>query len=167
MSYRRVICTTLSEDHRETVAALDDLEDLLARGRRGVPDLDEPGPARLLQRLAGLIDDDVHRHFGFEEEELFTRLAANGDAAIGEHLKEEHDAIRAVAVRVAELARGAAGRGMSEAQWEEFRGLSAELIERMLAHIQKEEMALLPLLEDVLEAEEDLALAASYGAAKA
>jgi hypothetical protein len=33
----------------------------------------------------------------------------------------------------------------------------------MLAHIQKEEMALLPVLDDLLDAETDLELSTAYG----
>lgn len=152
----------LHEEHRATIEAMDGVEDLLARGRRGVPDLGQPATRALLERLAGMIEDEVRRHFSFEEGELFLRLADAGDSAIGVQLSEEHQAILPVGERVAALARGAAENGMSEPEWEEFRALSAELIERMLAHIQKEDMALLPLLEDTLEADEDLELVTRY-----
>lgn len=166
MDFQRGICRMLHEEHRETIEAMDALEDLLARGRRGVPDLDDDATRKLLARLAGMIEDEVRNHFRFEEGELFTRLAAQGDEAIGEHLTEEHNAILPVGERVAEIAREAVANGMGEAEWEEFRALGAELIERMLSHIQKEEMALLPLLEGTLEAGEDLELVTSYGERK-
>lgn len=162
MDFRRGICRTLHDEHVGTIEVMDGLEDLLARGRRGVPDLDQPATRALLGSLAQLVEHEVHRHFSFEESELFSRLAEKGDAAIGEHLTEEHRAILPVGERVAGLARAAIANGMSEAGWEDFRSLAAELIERMLAHIQKEEMALLPLLEDTLEAGEDLELVTSY-----
>lgn len=163
MDFQRGICRILHDEHRETIQTMDGLEDLLARGRRGVPDLDDAETRALLAKLADLIEDEVRNHFRFEEGELFTRLAEQGDEAIGAHLTEEHNAILPVGERIAEIARGAVANGMSEADWEEFRALSAELIERMLSHIQKEEMALLPLLEGSLEAAEDLELVTSYG----
>jgi len=52
--------------------------------------------------------------------------------------------------------------GFDPVGWDRFRDLSAELIERMFAHIQKEEMALLPMLDDLLEAQDDMELAAAY-----
>ncbi|HYQ99934.1 MAG TPA: hemerythrin domain-containing protein, partial [Casimicrobiaceae bacterium] len=44
------------------------------------------------------------------------------------------------------------------------RGVS-ELVERQVAHIQKETMALLPMLDDLLDEETDRALAFAYAAA--
>lgn len=167
MDFQRGICRMLHDEHRETIQAMDGLEDLLARGRRGVPDLDGGETRKLLAKLSDMIEDEVRHHFRFEESELFTRLAEQGDEAIGEHLTDEHNAMLPVGERVAELARAALANGMSEADWEEFRALSAELIERMLSHIQKEEMALLPLLEGTLEAADDLELVTSYGERKA
>jgi len=166
MSFERSICRTLHDEHRETIGLLNGLDDLLSRGRRGVPDLTGPKVRELLVALARSIDEDVNRHFAFEEAELFTRLAENGDEAIGEHLTEEHESIRPVGNRLAELARAALEGGIKDTEWAEFRALGGELIERMLAHIQKEEMALLPLLEDTLPAEDDLRLSESYSAAR-
>jgi hemerythrin-like domain-containing protein len=40
-----------------------------------------------------------------------------------------------------------------------------ELVERQVSHIQKEEMSLLPVLEDVLEEEQDAELLNRYLAA--
>ena len=45
---------------------------------------------------------------------------------------------------------------------DEFRRLGGELVERMLAHVQKEEMALLPLLEDGMDAETEARLYQEY-----
>lgn len=164
MDYKRGIPRVLHDEHRATIELLDGLEDLLARGGRGVPDLDQPATRKLLAELGKMIEDEVRRHFAFEEAELFTRLAAMGDGAIGEHLTEEHQTILPVGERVGVLAAQAAMDGMNETDWEEFRALGAELIERMLAHIQKEEMALLPMLEDTLDPSEDLTLVSQYGA---
>jgi len=44
-----------------------------------------------------------------------------------------------------------------------FRQRHARMVERMIGHIQKEEMALLPILEDVLDADLDAELAALHG----
>ena len=163
MDFTHTICRILHDEHHATIELLDGLEDLLARGRRGVPDLDSPGPRKVLGDLAAMTEQEVSRHFAFEEQQLFTRLSDAGDGAIGEHLTDEHQTILPVAQRLGEMASEALEDGMGELQWEEFRSLGAELIERMQAHIQKEEMALLPMLEETLEPEDDLALAEAYG----
>jgi hemerythrin-like domain-containing protein len=53
---------------------------------------------------------------------------------------------------------------MTETQWEEYRSNAAELIERLQAHILKEEKALLPIIEDTLSPEDDLAYSERYAA---
>ena len=52
--------------------------------------------------------------------------------------------------------------GFSDDSWTQFRATAAELIERMIAHIQKEEMALLPMLEELLDDETDMELSTDY-----
>jgi hypothetical protein len=86
-----------------------------------------------------------------------------GDADIGEHLRDEHNAILPIGEQVSALARAALEDGFTEQSWSHFRASTGELIERMLAHIQKEEMALLPVLDDLLDAETDLELSTAYG----
>ncbi|MEN9398357.1 MAG: hypothetical protein RLZ81_2887, partial [Pseudomonadota bacterium] len=50
------------------------------------------------------------------------------------------------------------------AGWDALKRGALELVERQVAHIQKEEMALLPLLEDLLDDETDRQLAFDYAA---
>lgn len=163
MDYKRGIPRLLHDEHRATIELLEQARGP-ARPRWPWRSRSRPaGDAKVLTELGKMIEDEVRRHFAFEEAELFTRLAAMGDGAIGEHLTEEHQTILPVGERVGVLAAQAAMDGMNETDWEEFRALGAELIERMLAHIQKEEMALLPMLEDTLDPSEDLTLVSQYG----
>jgi hypothetical protein len=46
--------------------------------------------------------------------------------------------------------------------FEEFRRVGQELCERTLTHVQKEEMVLLPLLEETMDADAEAALCAYY-----
>jgi hypothetical protein len=87
-----------------------------------------------------------------------------GDEAIGAHLTDEHTAMRPLGIRVAELARTARAEGFNENGWAEFRRLGEELCERMLAHVQKEEMALLPLIDESMDAETEQRLHDEYSA---
>ena len=50
------------------------------------------------------------------------------------------------------------------AGWEALKRGVLELVERLVSHIQKEEMALLPLLDDLLDDETDRQLAFAYAA---
>jgi hemerythrin-like domain-containing protein len=163
MTFANRISQVLHDEHRATIALIERLEQLATRHRRGGgPDCNDRAVTQLLSDLAIGISGEVERHFAFEENHLFSYLAANGDVAIGAHLTDEHNAIRPLGQRVATLARAAAGRGFDEAGWDEFRRLGLELCERMLAHIQKEEMALLPLIDESMDAETEARLHHDY-----
>ena len=139
------------------------LEQMLARGRRGgPPDKADGNVARLLSDLTVGLEAEVGRHFAFEEDHIFTYLEAIGDAGIGEHLTSEHAAIRPIGTRVAGLARAAATNRFAAADWEEFMRLAQELSDRMLTHVQKEEMALLPVIEENMDPETEARLYQEY-----
>ncbi|MCD6044364.1 MAG: hypothetical protein K0R40_3967, partial [Burkholderiales bacterium] len=71
-----------------------------------------------------------------------------------ELLKEEHATIREVATRFIALA--------NEAFSKELRAVGVELAERLVSHVQKEEMSLLPALEDLLDEAADAELSLAY-----
>ncbi len=52
--------------------------------------------------------------------------------------------------------------GFDAITWKEFSRLGAELVQRMVLHVQKEEMALLPLLNDTMDQETENSLYESY-----
>jgi hemerythrin-like domain-containing protein len=166
MSFNNRVSQVLHEEHRATVALMERLEQFIARHRRGgPPNIADSGAAQLLSDLATGVQAEVQRHFDFEEQHLFTYLNAIGDEAIGAHLTDEHSTMRPLGVRVANMAREASAGGFDQAKWDEFRRLGAELCERMLAHVQKEEMALLPLLEENMDADTEMRLYEGYVAA--
>jgi hemerythrin-like domain-containing protein len=143
MEFNRHISRRLHEEHEATLALWGRVEATRARD------------AALLSEAAAALAHEVERHFAFEEAELFPRLAAGGEGDIAELLAEEHAMIRAGAQRFIALAR----EGRVD---EEARTLALELAERLFAHVQKEEMSLLPALEDLIDEEADLELTGSY-----
>lgn len=163
MNFSNRISQMLHDEHRATVALMERLEHLIARHRPGSPpDIGDRNVAQLLSDLSSNMESEVEHHFAFEEDHLFAYLNAMGDEAIGAHLSDEHTAIRPLGTRIGALGREAAAQGFDGARWEEFRRLGQELSERMLAHVQKEEMALLPLLEESLDAETEARLLQVY-----
>lgn len=162
MDFSRRTAQLLHEEHQATVTVIEALEDLIVRAKRKVPDTTDPVTRDTLQKAAVMIDQEIGSHFSFEEQELFTRLADMGDVGIGEHLTEEHQAILPVAEQVAGLAHEAIKTSFSDQNWALFKSSAGELIERMLAHIQKEEMALLPLVDELLDPQTDMELAETY-----
>lgn len=159
MSFRCQVARTLDDEHRAHLELLGRLERMLARGE-AVPG-DGAALAAALRRQLG---EQVDRHFGFEEQQLFPRMAEAGDGDLAALLTEEHDSLREVAVELQPLAGALAAGTLAAPQRADFGRLAGEWIERMVAHIQKETMALLPLLDDLLDEDADRELAFAYAA---
>lgn len=162
MSFTRRTAQLLHEDHQATIGVIEGLDQLLAKARKKAPDINDPLVQKVLKNTAGTIDEEVSVHFAFEENELFTRLEEVGDLAIGEHLRGEHRAMLPLGQAVAKMAAEGLTNGFTAGDWDEFRTTAAELVERMFVHIQKEEMALLPALDELLDDETDMELATAY-----
>jgi hemerythrin-like domain-containing protein len=149
----------LDDEHRSNIALLGQVEAALGRASRF-----DPALAGMMGQLARAVEHDVDRHFKFEEESLFPRMADAGDGEMAALMIEEHDSIREVAAELLPLARLAAKGAIDEAGWSALRRCALELVERQVSHIQQETMALLPLLDDVLDDETDRELAFAYAA---
>jgi hemerythrin-like domain-containing protein len=149
----------LDEEHRNNIALLGKIEQMVSRVARY-----DPSVAGLVGQFVGSLENDVERHFRFEEEQLFPRMTDHGDGGMVALLTEEHEAIREVAAELLPLAAQAASGAIDEAGWATLRRSALELIERQVSHIQKETMALLPLLDDLLEEADDRELAFAYAA---
>jgi hemerythrin-like domain-containing protein len=134
----------------------------VARHKANPPDRADLAVTQLLSDLSTGVQAEVERHFDFEEGQLFPYLEAAGDDAIGAHLASEHEAMRPLGLQLANLAREASSQGFDQAKWNDFRRIGLELCERMLAHVQKEEMALLPLLDEVMDPDAEMRLYESY-----
>jgi len=146
MTFDRAISRQLHEEHAATLALWGRVEQSLASGAHD---------AALMREAAAALAGEIERHFEFEETQLFPRLAAAGEGDIAELLTEEHAAIRAAAARFMALARDDPPRP-------ELRPVAFELAERLVSHVQKEEMALLPALDDLLDADADRELQLAY-----
>jgi iron-sulfur cluster repair protein YtfE (RIC family) len=163
MEFSLHISRILHEDHQSTIEAMESLETMISgRAASRPPDTSDPKTRAALREIATMVKAEIRDHFAFEENELFPRLAEFGDIAIGEHLTEEHALLLPVGQNLAALAAAAGAQGFTDASWAEFKAIGADLAERMFTHIQKEEMGMLPLLEDVIDSETDFELAERY-----
>lgn len=150
----------LDDEHSANVALLARLEQAVGRSTQY-----DTEHAALMGQVVRLLEQEVDRHFGFEEEQLFPRMEDSGDGALALLLQEEHESIRAVGRDLLPLARQAAAGAIDEAGWTRLRPLARELAERLTAHIDKETMALLPVIDQLLDEESDRELAFAYTAA--
>jgi hemerythrin-like domain-containing protein len=155
MSFSRQVSRALDDEHRANL-------ELLGRAERVFARADDPEAPQLAGQMVRHLEHEIDRHFGFEEEQLFPRMADAGDGDLAEMLREEHDTIRAVAEELLPLARAAAAGPLSAGDAGTLRRLVLEIVERQVAHIQKETMALLPLLDDLLDEDSDRELAFAY-----
>ncbi len=165
MEMRRHVCRMLHDDHAATMALLERVEALLGQhDERRAPDATDPAVTRLLRDLALAVESEIGSHFAFEEEFVFPILMSAGDREMAELLADEHGAILPLARRLMELARIGRDAGFSAETWSEFHAAGAELVERLVSHIQKEEMGLLPALDDLLDESGDGQLALEMAA---
>lgn len=163
MEFARQVPACIHREHLESLALLERLEAALAKGK-AAPARGDAAWSRLFREFDANLANEIGRHFGFEEQELLPLLAGGGDGDIAALLAEEHAAILALAKRIVPFLRDFAAEGAVK-DWATLREMALEVIERQVAHIQKEEMSLLPVLEDVLDAERDQALLDRYLAA--
>jgi hemerythrin-like domain-containing protein len=157
MNFSGQVSRILDEEHRSNLDLLGKVEQALTRAPRF-----DPALSGLIGQFARALEHDIGRHFKFEEDELFPLMEEAGDGEMAGLLVEEHQAIREVAAELLPVARAAAAGRIDEAGWALLRRSSMELVERQVAHIQKETMALLPLLDDMLDEDKDRDLAFAY-----
>lgn len=150
MFFNRQTSLRLHEEHLATVQLWGRLDQAIASR------LADEEILSLCRQCVAALADEVARHFEFEERELFTRLSQAGDGDIAALLAEEHETIRRAAAAFEVEMKSATGLTPP------LRALALELAERLVAHVQKEEMALLPALEDLLDEETDRELALAY-----
>ena len=162
MDYERSVNRMLHDEHLATIALLERCESTMAAYRKSVPSVDDPEVKRLLADLKNAVDSEIGTHFGFEQDRLFPMLGTMGDNGMVMILTDEHDTILPLGQAVTEVIGKATTGGFDADSWGAFRKLVEELVERMISHIQKEEMGLLPALEDLLDSETDMTLAEDY-----
>jgi len=162
MEFNLNITRRLHEEHAATLTLWSRLEQLLTR--RGVPWPPTTGDAtaNCLRECAGALVQEVAAHFAFEEAQLFPRLENGGEGDIAQLLAEEHGVIREAAEQFAALQRQAATGALDDGGWRKLKTLALELVERLVSHVQKEEMSLLPALEELINEDDDRALITKY-----
>ncbi|MCW5657147.1 MAG: hemerythrin domain-containing protein [Burkholderiaceae bacterium] len=163
MNQPRQVSRLLDEEHSASLELLGQLEQRVGRASsRALPS--DPDLCALITRFIHYLAGDLARHFEFEEDELFPRLVESGDGDIVALLSDEHDAMRELSGELLPLAESAARGALDVPGWQALRRAVLEMVERQVAHIQKEAMALLPMLDDLLDDDTDQRLALAYAA---
>jgi hemerythrin-like domain-containing protein len=160
MDFRTATSRKLDEEHRESLALLGRLErNVLDVPVGGAPD---DGFAALAKQVARAVAGEVDRHFRFEEEQLFPRLAAGGEGDLADLLVDEHKTIRASAADLLPPLLAASTGRLDAAGFAALKPVALEFVERLEAHIHKETAALLPAVDLVLDDHDDHEIALAY-----
>jgi Hemerythrin HHE cation binding domain len=165
MDFQRQTNRRLYEEHVATLQLLARVERVFT-GRAGAypPAAGDPAWPAFARTLLTAIEVELARHFEFEERELFPRMEEVGDGDLAAMLNEEHVTIRAVAQPLAGLLRQALGEELQPQQWQAMKTLALEFSERLSSHAPKEDGALLPLLDNLLDEDTDRELFGAYAA---
>jgi len=165
MDFLRQTNKRLYEEHAATLQLLARVERVFT-GRAGAypPAAADPEWPAFARTLLSAIEVEVARHFEFEERDLFPRLEEAGDGDLAALFSEEHATIRAVAQPLAALLHQALADGLAPQQWQTLKTAALEFSERLGSHAQKEDGALLPVLDNLLDEETDRELFGAYAA---
>jgi iron-sulfur cluster repair protein YtfE (RIC family) len=161
LNYR--VTRSLHQEHETTLILIGKLATLLNRTKASeTPSVSEPALFDVLSGLRIALDAELEAHFAFEEKELFPLLEAEGESELGDLLIEEHKEIFPVRQQMKALVGDALTNGFQGETWPNFHRLGLEFVQRLTGHVDKEEMGLIPALEDILSDEDDQKIADSY-----
>lgn len=164
MELQRQISRKLHEEHITLLGLLDRFEQALLRVRAQPPEHGDPLWRQLLAQLENALQYEVTRHFGLEEDQIFPRLHQRGEGDLAELLFEEHETIREVTRPLLDLLARSRSGELSEGDWRSLKTSGLELVERLGAHARKEELSLVPLVDEMLDEQSDNELWDEYGA---
>ena len=161
------VTEALHQDYLVTLALLERLEALFKKyPAKKTPPADAADVSAVLNDAVRVLEEEVGRHFAFEEEHLFPRFTEFAGPGIPMMLGDEHEAIRGLAGTLIDLARSASEGGFTADAWAGFHRLGSQLIEREVFHVQKEEMGFLPALDQTLDGDADATLLAALKAGR-
>ncbi len=167
MELDRQVSRMLHEEHMTVLLLLERLESALNRAGRDVPpDVADGDVIRLMGDLQAGIEGEITNHFAFEEIELFPCLAREGEGDLVNLLCEEHVVILPLGRQLAKLAGAVRSGNVTGDDWAKFHRLGGEFAERLRSHVEKEEMALIQAVEDIIDEEEDTRLAEQYASSR-
>ncbi len=163
MEYARATARAMHEDHMAALTLLDRVDQFVMEQSAGIPpDGSQPATRMLLSDLKAAVHSEITEHFAFEEKTLFPILEEAGADDMTGILKGEHAVLLPLGLRLAELATVAGGSGFTGESWAEFRKSAGEFVDGLRGHIDKEEMGLVPALEEILDEDQDMELIGSY-----
>jgi hemerythrin-like domain-containing protein len=162
MTNSAALSDLLHQEHLHTLAVLNDMEDLVSDTRARPLDVNDRHDRSRLKAFMGMIEQDILKHYRFEEDVLFPRLDEVGLAPITQMLAQEHDAVRSMTDALQSTAEAAFDGGFDATTWKDFRDGVMDLVYSVSFHIQKEEMGVIRQLAAALGDDADVELGRRY-----
>lgn len=162
MEWQRQISRKLYEEHIAVIDLLGRFGRALGRMGAVPPAADDQEWRVLLPQLGTALEYEITRHFDLEETQLFPRLHARGEGDLAELLFEDHEVIREVTRPLLGLVARAQAGSLDAAGWRALKASGLELVERLGSHAEKEQGALVPLVDEMLDEATDLELWTQY-----
>jgi len=163
MEFTHAISRIMHEEHMAVLALLDRVEQFLNANLGAEPPDATTGDARrLLGTMKAEINTEIKLHFAFEEEHLFPMFEEAGAGDMNAILIKEHQVLMPLGLSLARLAGNAASDGFDKETWAEFKTSSGQFIDGLKSHVAKEEMGMVPLLDDLIDQDKDSCLVATY-----
>lgn len=164
MSFSTHTCRRLHEEHAAVFDLCRRMEQAFSR-QADAPAANDSEWKSLLGKIKLAMEHEVWRHFNFEEKSLWPLLNESGDGDLAVLLDEEHEVIRDVAEALTSgIAQAQAGQ-LAPAAWQNLKTAALEFAERLVSHAQKEDLSLLPVLDNLLTPEQDNELFGAYAMA--
>ncbi len=163
MEFTHAISRIMHEEHMAVLALLDRLENLLNANLGTEPPDTNAGDVRhLLGAMKAEINSEIKLHFAFEEDRLFPLFEEAGAGDMNAILIREHQTLMPLGLDLADMAGQAASEGFETDSWAKFKTSSGQFIDGLRAHVAKEEMGMVPLLDDIIDQDKDSCLVAAY-----
>ena len=162
MELQRQISRKLHDEHVAIIDLLDRFARALARLGAAPPAADDAAWRVLLAQIGTALEYEITRHFDLEETQLFPRLHARGEGQLAELLFEDHEMIRGVTRPLLGLVARAQAGALDAAGWRSLKAAGLELADRLGSHAQKEQGALVPLVDEMLDEATDQELWTQY-----
>jgi hemerythrin-like domain-containing protein len=163
MEFTHAISRIMHEEHMAVLALLDRIEQLLNANLGAEPPDATAGDVRLLLgTMKAEITTEIKLHFAFEEEHLFPMFEAAGAGDMNNILIQEHQTLMPLGLGLADKAGQAAIDGFDADSWAKFKTSSGQFIDGLRSHVAKEEMGMVPLLDDLIDQDQDSCLVATY-----
>ncbi|MBL4758496.1 MAG: hemerythrin domain-containing protein [Rhizobiales bacterium] len=163
MEFTYAISRVMHEEHMAVLGLLEKIEQLLNSNLgTEAPEATTGDTRLLLGTMKAEINTEIKLHFAFEEEHLFPLFEEAGAGDMNSILINEHRVLMPLGLRLAEMAGQAGSDGFTDDSWAEFKMSAGQFIDGLRSHVAKEEMGMVPMLDDLIDEDKDAELMNIY-----